>query len=122
VLASFKYLLEFVLAFGTLHSQHNFLCCLSLLVEHRLGLATKTLLFAIITPLTLRGKRGLSCFVLGDLMSRVLLAFGAICVPRFRYVHHLCGLNTWKERPEGGGERNVQATLGPKKKLLFSLT
>lgn len=52
VLASLDGLLLLVTAVYALHSEHNLLCGLGLLVEHRLGLTTKTLLLAVITSLT----------------------------------------------------------------------
>lgn len=45
------------------------------LVEHGLGLTTKSCLLSIVTPLPLRVQRILSLLVLSDLVKPVLLAF-----------------------------------------------
>merc|ERR1712199_91677 len=67
-----------VLALDTLETEHNLLGGLSLLVEHRLGLTTVTLLLAVVTTLTLGVQGGLAGLVLGHLVDGVLLAvFGS---------------------------------------------
>ena len=57
VLASLESQLCLGLALCALQSQHNLLCGLGLLVEHRLRLTTITGLFTIITTLSLREQR-----------------------------------------------------------------
>jgi len=74
VFASLEGLLVLVPTLGALESQHNLLCGLGLLVEHGLGLSSKTLLFAVITPLTLGVQGSLSSLVLGHLVGVVLAA------------------------------------------------
>jgi len=68
------------LASCALQSQHNLLRRLCLLVEHRLCLTTVTGLLAIITTLSLREKRCLSCLVLRHLVLGVLSAILALAV------------------------------------------
>merc|ERR1712107_213133 len=74
VLSSLNGDLVVLLASVALHLQHDLLGGLGLLVEHRLGLTTKTRLLSIITSLTLSPKTFLALLVLGDLLGSVLLA------------------------------------------------
>merc|ERR1719498_2339254 len=60
------------LALRALKLQHNLPCCLCLLVENRLGLPSKTCLFLVVTTLSLRRQRSLSCLVLRDFVWSVL--------------------------------------------------
>jgi len=56
------------------HSQDNLLGSLSLLLEDRLCLTTKTLLFTIVSSLTLGEKRGFTGLVLGYFVELVTFA------------------------------------------------
>jgi len=71
-----------------LHPQHNLLGGLGLLVEDRLGLTSISSLFAVISPLPLREKRGFSSLVLGDFHGHVLLASLAERLLGLRYINH----------------------------------
>jgi hypothetical protein len=92
VLASLDGLLETVLTFNTLHSQHNLLRGLGLLSEDRLGLTTETALFAIVTPSALCELGFFTLFVLSDFVRGVATAFArAESFAGFWNVHHfLC--------------------------------
>merc|ERR1711918_52751 len=74
VLGALERIVRLVLALDTLQAKHDLLRRLSLLVEHRLGLATIALLFAVVTTLTLCVQGCLASFVLGHLVDGVLLA------------------------------------------------
>lgn len=74
VLATLQRGLFAVLALGALHAQHNLLGGLGLLPEDGLGLATESLLLAIVTPTTLGGAALLRLLVLRDLVQLVALA------------------------------------------------
>lgn len=63
-----------VLALGALHAQHNLLGGLGLLPEDGLGLASESLLLAIVTTTALGGTALLGLLVLGDLVQLVALA------------------------------------------------
>lgn len=74
VLATLERQLLLELAAGAFHSQDNLLGGLGLLVKHRLSLTSETLLFPVVSPLTLSEKRCPSGLVLGDLVQSVLFA------------------------------------------------
>jgi len=74
VLATLQSALELVTASGALKTKNHLLCGLCLLVEHGLSLTTETLLFAIVTTLTLGVDGVLTLLVLRDLMKGVLPA------------------------------------------------
>lgn len=74
MLASLQRGLFAVLALGALHSQHDLLGGLGLLPEDGLGLATESLLFAIVTTTALGGTALLRLLVLRDLVQLVALA------------------------------------------------
>ena len=67
-----------LLASGAFQSQHNLLCHLGLLLEHRLRLTTITCLLAIITTLSLDMQRWLACSVFGNLVCSVLVALSTV--------------------------------------------
>jgi len=74
VLASLDRLLSLVSAGCAFKSENNLLGSLGLLVENRLGLTSKTLLFSVVTSLSLSENGRLSDLVLGDLVRSVFLA------------------------------------------------
>ena len=74
VLATLEGLLDLVAADGALKSKDHLLGCFRLLVEHGLGLTTKTSLLAVVTTLTLGVDAILALLVLGDLVGGVLSA------------------------------------------------
>ena len=74
----------------TLQPEHNFPCCLSLLVKHGFGLTTETHLLRVVTAFSLGEVRCFTGFVLGyfhDLMLSTFFA-GAECSAFFRDVYH----------------------------------
>ena len=71
VLATLEGLLGLVAADGALESKDHLLGCFRLLVEHGLGLTTKTSLLAVVTTLTLGLRAVLALLVLGDLVGSV---------------------------------------------------
>jgi hypothetical protein len=73
---------------GTLKLENDLLGLLSLLSEDGLGLSTESLLFHIISSLTLGGLGCLTGFVLGDLVERVLLQLWAVGSDGLWDVHH----------------------------------
>jgi hypothetical protein len=75
-----------LLAGRALEAKDNLLRGLSLLVEHRLGLATVTALLAVVTTLPLRVKARLARLVLRHLVRGVLLAALAEGLLRFRHL------------------------------------
>ena len=74
MLAALKNLLDLVAADSALKSEDHLLGSLCLLVEHGLGLTTKTSLLAVVTTLTLGVDAILALLVLGDLVGCVLAA------------------------------------------------
>lgn len=80
VLAALEGELGLGLALRALEAQHHLLGRLCLLVEHGLGLTSVTGLLSIVTTLSLREQRGLSCLVLSDLVLSMLLAIFALAV------------------------------------------
>ena len=80
VLATLQSNLMLILADSAFQTQHNLLGRLSLLVEHRLSLTTKSTLLAIVTTLSLSEQRGLTGLVLRDLVRGVLSAVLALAV------------------------------------------
>ncbi len=77
-------------ALGALETQNDLLGRLGLLVEHRLGLATETLLLGVVAALALRVERRFAGLVLRHfvLLVRAAVAVRAECVSRLRDVHH----------------------------------
>merc|ERR1740117_408928 len=88
VLGALEWLHALCLALSALKLEHNLLCCLRLLVEHRLRLTTESCLLLVVTALPLGHERGLTGLVLGDFVWPVLLALAAISVPGLWNVHH----------------------------------
>ena len=80
VLAALEDVLDDVLALGALHLQGDLLRGLRLLVEDGLGLATITLLLAIVTALSEGEETGLAGLVLDELEVLVVLARSARAV------------------------------------------
>ena len=78
VLASTNIPLHFAGALLALENDGDFLGRLGLLVKDGLGLPAKALLLPVISPLTLRHKRVLALFVLGDLVLHVLVALATM--------------------------------------------
>ena len=74
VLAALKNLLNLVAADGALKSEDHLLSGFRLLVEHGLGLTTKTSLLAVVTTLTLCVDAVLALLVLSNLVGSVLSA------------------------------------------------
>lgn len=74
MLTSLQGQLTLGLTSDTFQSQDNLLGSLSLLVENWLGLTTETRLLTVISSLTLSVQRGLTSFVLGNLVLGVLTA------------------------------------------------
>ena len=69
---------RFGFGLGAFELEDDFLGVLSLLSEDWLGLSTETLLFHIISSLTLGDKGGFTRFVLGNLVGGVLLELWAV--------------------------------------------
>jgi len=90
VLASLQRQLHLVLAHRALQSQHDLLCSLCLLVEHRLRLPTITALLSVVTSLSLCEDGVLSLLVLCHLVRCVLFAGFAFaeCSASFGNVDH----------------------------------
>jgi hypothetical protein len=90
VLAPLQRQLLLRLALAALKTQHDLLGRLRLLVEDGLGLTTVTRLLSVITTLALSERAGLSGFVLGNTVKRVLVALRAAAVgpPRLGNVDH----------------------------------
>ena len=99
MLGSLNHELLLGLAFLAFQTQSNLLGGLSLFVKDRLGLSTETLLFRVVSSLTLFNNislpvitnevlkrnylgevRGLASFILGHLVNSVLFAFFAFAV------------------------------------------
>jgi hypothetical protein len=80
VLATLQDVLDHVLALGALHLQGDLLRGLGLLVEDRLGLASVTLLLAVITTLSEGEHAGLAGLVLDQLELLMVLARSARAV------------------------------------------
>jgi hypothetical protein len=72
------------------HTKHNLTSGLGLLVKDGLGLTAETHLFGVVTTFSLGEVRGLTGFVLGDLVDLVLAAFlaGAESFAFLGYVDH----------------------------------
>jgi len=76
------------LSLGTFELEYNLLGLLSLLSEDGLGLSTESLLFHIISSLTLSDFGSLTGFVLGNLVKGVLLQLWAVGSDGLWDVHH----------------------------------
>ena len=87
VLAALQRQLVLLLAHTALHSQHNLLRGLGLLLEDGLGLATVALLLAVVATLAEDKEGGLAGLVLGDLLGGVLVALLAVRVAGLGNVH-----------------------------------
>ena len=68
----------FRLGLSALELQHDLLGLLCLLSEDRLGLTSETLLFHIISSLSLSDEGSLTSLVLGYLLDGMLLGFSAV--------------------------------------------
>ena len=68
----------FGLGLRALELQHNLFGLLCLLSEHWLGLSSETLLFHIVTSLSLSGERGLTSLVLRDFLGCVAAGLSAV--------------------------------------------
>jgi len=79
-LATLEWEHSLALALSALDLQDDLLCCLGLLSEDWLSLTTETLLLGIVSSLTLSDKGSLTSLVLGNFVTRVLLASLAIGV------------------------------------------
>lgn len=75
---------------GTYKLQDDLLGGLSLLPKDGLCLSTETLLFAIVTPLSLGNQRILALLVLRNFVGLVAAALGPLAesIAQFRHVHH----------------------------------
>ena len=87
-LGSFDDSETFGLALGAFELEHDFLSLLGLLLEDWLGLTTETLLFHVISSLTLGGLGGLTGLVLRDFMGGVFLQLCAESSDGLRDMHH----------------------------------
>ena len=87
-LGSFDGSERLALSGGTLKLEDDLLGLLSLLSEDGLGLSTESLLFHIISSLSLGDKGSLTGFVLGDFVERVLLQLWAVGSDGLWDVHH----------------------------------
>jgi hypothetical protein len=87
VFAALERELMLLLTNGAFQPEDDFLGSLGLLLEDGFGLATETLLFAIVTTFSEDKEGGFSGFVLGDLLGGVFIAFLAIGVASFGNVH-----------------------------------
>lgn len=89
VLGSLEAQLLFGLTFLTFQTQNNLTGSLGLLVEHGLGLSSKSHLLRVVTSLSLSKIGSLAGFVLRHLVGSVLLALAsAISLAFFRNIHH----------------------------------
>lgn len=80
MLASLESMLVSHFAMETLKLEHDLLGSLSLLVEDGFGLTSETLLFTIVTPLTLSIQTCLAGLVLSNLVFLMVLAISMITV------------------------------------------
>ena len=76
--ASFDNSEIFGLGFSALELEHNLFGLLCLLSENGLGLSSKSLLFHIVTSLTLGGQGSLTSLVLGNFLDGVALCLSAV--------------------------------------------
>lgn len=95
-------------ALSAFQPEHHFLRSLCFLVEHGLCLTTITLLFPVITTLSLGNKRSFTGFVLGHLVHSMLAALlpFAIRPPGLWYVHH-GSVVWWRRLAEGWGSNKA---------------
>ena len=115
--ASFDRQLFTCLAFAAFHSQHNLFGCFSLLTQNGLRLATKTLLFAIITTTSLWMHRFFTLFVLGHFVKSMLLALSsAVGSSRFWNVDHGGTKNSKRFRQKK--TKYEQSTIRKRKELV----
>lgn len=75
MLTALENLLDSVFAFSTFHTKDDLLCSLGFTTKNWLCLTTITLLFRIVTTLSLSKQRWLTSFVLGYLVQSVLSTF-----------------------------------------------
>jgi len=94
------------LTFLALQPQNDFTCGLGLLVEHWLGLPSKSHLLGVVSALALSKVRCFTRLVLSDLMHLVLAALFACteCLALLRDIHHfnsaLSGMKGEKRKHE----------------------
>lgn len=90
VLGTFHGQLLFGFALLAFHSKRNFLGRFGFFMKHWFGLSTKTLLFLVIPPSSLRVLGSFTCFVLRHFMNSMFAAFlsFAKCSTFFRAIYH----------------------------------
>ena len=117
VLGSLQAKLFLGLTFLTFKTKHNLSCGLGLLVEHRLGLSTKTHLFGVVSALSLCEVTGLARLVLGHLVHGMLLAFsGTVGLALFRNIHH--GFSTEEKHVKGNKRGTENCEKMPRSKWI----